>query len=287
VTMRVWNFFHKSRELAFKDCPESLPVLRLDPAPSLPHASRRCWTDAASSDKVIRTFTRLVQVLMRPDLRFSTRRRGRVCQRSKESDPRFTGPVVLGPRAGRAEMHDACAGQEGSAAGSYEASAVVCFQDQGRVMTPEESLQRNRDVSCRSTGKGDPFDGISRCQVSHSQDDLTPSFDGRWRIGKVDGPHGPGSQPAELIESGSPSPAMPQSVLVQSALKRSTACPGQERPEGGHPDVGAHASEEIVNKVRCSRVERGLRATDRLQGIEATSPGVEGAGGYPKPPGDP
>lgn len=79
---------------------------------------------------------------------------------------------------------------------------------------------------------------------------------------------------------------MPQSVLAQSALKGSTACPGQERPERGHPDVRTHASEEVFNKFRCSRVERGLRATDRLQGIKATSPGVEGAGAYPKPPCD-
>lgn len=189
MTVCVRNFFPESRELAFKDCPESLSLPCLHPAPSLPHVSRRCWPDAASSDKVIRTFTRLVQIFMRPDLRFSANRRGRVRQRPEESDPSFTGAVVLGPSAGGAEMHDACAGQERSTGGSDEASPVVRFQDQGRVMTPEESLQRNRDVSCRPAWKWDPLDGISRRQVSHGEDDLTPSFDGRWRIGEVDCPN--------------------------------------------------------------------------------------------------
>jgi hypothetical protein len=79
-------------------------------------------------------------------------------------------------------VNDTGTSQERSAGSTDEAAAVVGLEDEGRTMSPEQPVKRERDVPCSPMGQGDPGDRVPRGEISDGEDDSPPTVHGCRRF---------------------------------------------------------------------------------------------------------
>ncbi len=67
------------------------------------------------------------------------------------------------------------------------------------MMSPEKSAEREGNILCHPSGKGDPLDRVAGREIVDSQDNRAPTFRRGKRIGQIHGPDRSRLQPVQLI----------------------------------------------------------------------------------------